>query len=186
MLFANRTPLILVGIGLILIALALVVYLPKVGASSLGPKPGSALSGAVRYSAPQLELVDLHGQRVSLKDYRGQVVLVNNWATWCPPCRAEMPLLEAFYREHAGEGFVLIGVNAGDPPAEVVEFVETNDLSFPMWLDRDGESLRAFRSNALPSSYVIDRRGSVRYAWLGAITESILEESVPPLLYEAD
>jgi thiol-disulfide isomerase/thioredoxin len=178
----NRLPLFFVGVGLILVILALVI----VGATLLSPQQESAVSGAVRFSAPTLELIDLKGNRVSLEDYRDQVVLVNNWATWCPPCRAEMPLLETFFRKYASEGFVLIGVNAGESTTEVAEFVETYDLSFPMWLDRDGLALRAFRSNALPSSYVIDRDGSVCFAWLGAITEKVLEDNVTPLLFEAD
>jgi peroxiredoxin len=178
----NRIPLFLVRVGLILVILALVF----VGVNLLPPQQESAVSGAVRFSAPTLELIDLKGGQVSLENYRGQVVLVNNWATWCPPCRAEMPLLETFFRKYASEGFVLIGVNAGESTTEVVEFVDTYDLSFPMWLDKDGQTLRAFRSNALPSSYVIDRDGSVRFAWLGVITEKVLEDNVTPLIFEAD
>ena len=85
---------------------------------------------AVRRPAPELDLVDLSGQPVSLMGYRGQVVLVNNWATWCPPCRAEMPTLEAYFQAHRGADFTLIAIDSGEPAVEVARFVEEMGLVF--------------------------------------------------------
>ena len=115
---------------------------------------------------------------------RGQVVLVNNWATWCPPCRAEMPELEAYFRAHANEGFLLVGINSGDTQAQVLEFIKEYELTFPMWLDPTGLALHEFKNNALPSSYVIDKSGTVRFVWTGAVSLEALETYVTPLLAE--
>ena len=136
------------------------------------------------YPYPKLELTDLRGVPVSLEDYRGQVVLVNNWATWCPPCRAEMPELETYFRAHQAEGFVLLGINSGETQEQVSEFVQSYDLTFPMWLDPTGKALDVFGTNALPSSFVIDRKGIVRLAWTGGIDAATLEAHVTPLLNE--
>jgi len=124
----------------------------------------------------------LHGQSASLEDYRGQVILVNLWATWCPPCRAEMPVLQAYYESHQKQGFVLIAVNAGDSAADVKTFVDQTGLTFPVWLDPNNAALRAFRTTGLPSSFVINRDGQIRLAWSGAIERKTLEKYVTPLL----
>ncbi len=137
---------------------------------------------ALRFPAPRLELTDLHGQAVSLADYQGQFVLVNNWATWCPPCRAELPVLEAFYQEHRDQGFALIAIEAGDPPELVREFADHYRLTFPVWLDPENQALRGFANNALPSSYLIDPDGQVVLGWSGAVTRAALERYVTPLL----
>jgi cytochrome c biogenesis protein CcmG, thiol:disulfide interchange protein DsbE len=138
----------------------------------------------VNYSAPEIGLVDLSGQPTSLAAYRGKVVLVNNWATWCPPCKVEMPDLEAFYEAHQSQNFELIGIEAGDPTSEVSKFVKQQGLTFPVWLDPDSKALDAFHNNALPSSYVIDKNGTVRLAWSGAISREMLEKYILPILEE--
>jgi len=184
-------PLILIGIGLIVIAVAFVILSPKSGEKAAAETAASApaqipasIPGEVSFPAPELTLADVQGQTVSLADYRGQWVLVNNWATWCPPCRAEMPELNAFYEAHKDEGFVLIGISSGDTQVQIEEFVREFGLSFPMWQDPTSASLRAFRMEYLPSSFVIDPSGTVRLAWTGAINTETLETYVTPLLQQ--
>lgn len=174
--------LLLIGTGLIVVALVS-GFLLLDGKTS----PGSAVANLVvpakvSFTAPELALTDLQGNPVALSDYHGTVVLVNNWATWCPPCRAEMPVLAAYHQEHAVDGFSLIAVDAGESEAEVRNFVESNQLNFPVWLDPQMDAIRAFRNNGLPSSYVINRVGEVVLAWKGAISQEMLEKYVTPLL----
>jgi peroxiredoxin len=144
----------------------------------------SVVPVAVSYPAPELQLENLSGEKVSLDDHLGQVVLVNNWAIWCPPCKAEMPVLQDYYDDHRAEGFRLIGIEAGEPVEEVAAFAKQYGLSFLIWPDPTQAALAAFRNNSLPSSYVIDREGQVRLAWTGAINREMLEAYVTPLLVE--
>jgi len=134
------------------------------------------------YPGPQLALTDPESNPVSLESYRGQVILVNNWATWCPPCITEMPELEAYYTAHVTDGFVVIGIEAGDPADQVASFAKENRLTFPIWLDPQHESMGFFNNWDLPSSYVIDREGIVRYSWMGGVNQATLEQYVTPLL----
>ena len=178
-------PLILIGVGLIAIAVAFVIFTPKAGDTTTATEPGeipASIPGEMNYPAPDLTLTDMQDQRVSLADYRGQWVLVNNWATWCPPCRAEMPELHAYYQAHKDEGFVLIAISSGDTKAQIADFTQEYGLSFPMWQDPTSASLRAFRMDYLPSSFVIDPSGTVRLAWTGAVSLETLEKYVTPLL----
>ncbi|MGQ9832618.1 MAG: TlpA family protein disulfide reductase [Candidatus Villigracilaceae bacterium] len=145
-------------------------------------QPTGPIPVSVNYPAPDLTLDTLQGKDAALKDYLGQVVLVNLWATWCPPCKAEMPTLQAYYQAHKAQGFILIAVNAGDSASEVQMFVDKLGLTFPIWLDPNHAALRAFRTTGLPSSFVIDRDGQVRLAWSGAVERQTLEKYVTPLL----
>jgi peroxiredoxin len=138
----------------------------------------------VNYLAPELALDDITGQPSALKDYEGQIILVNNWATWCPPCKAEMPAFEAFYTRHKDQGFVLIAVEAGEPAEEVAQFVKDYGLTFPVWLDPQTRSIRVFKNYNLPNSYVIDREGMVRFTWTGGISLENLEKYITPLIEE--
>ncbi len=144
----------------------------------------SVVPMAVNYEAPPLALQNINGSAESLEAFRGKVVLLNNWATWCPPCKAEMPSLQQYYQTHKDEGFVLVAVNAGDPKPAVDEFVKNFGLTFHIWLDPNGEALQAFRNGSLPNSYVIDRAGIVRYAWTGEISLAMLEKFITPVLNE--
>jgi len=140
------------------------------------------IPAAVEFPAPTLELENLRGGMETLTDYRGQVVLVNNWATWCPPCKAEMPSLQRFYEAHVEEGFTIIAVNAGDEKSTVEQFAESYGLGFNLWLDPNSASLNAFRNGNLPSSYVMDREGIIRYAWTGEISYEMLEKYITPVI----
>ena len=144
----------------------------------------SVVPMAVDFPAPELALENVRGVTEALEEYRGQVVLVNNWATWCPPCKAEMPSLQKFYQAHEMDGFTIIAINAGDSRVEVDQFAQSYGLTFNLWLDPDGAAIQAFRNGSLPSSYVIDRDGMIRYAWTGEISYEMLEKYVTPLIQE--
>jgi cytochrome c biogenesis protein CcmG/thiol:disulfide interchange protein DsbE len=144
----------------------------------------SAVPLQMDYPAPELELVTLDGVPVSLADFRGSVVLVNLWATWCPPCREEMPTLNAFYEKYKDQNFLLIAINQEEPREVVQPFVEEFGLTFPVWLDEDYLAEDAFKTVHLPSSYVIGRDGRVRLMWIGGISRENLEKSVPEIILE--
>jgi peroxiredoxin len=174
-------PIIPMAAGLLLIGFAFMVMASPRSRSDTASL-SSVVPVAVNIAAPQLSLENINGQTESLADYRDRVVLVNNWATWCPPCKAEMPTLAAYYNEHQSEGFTIIAIEAGDSRDAVSPFVQSYSLEFPIWLDPNGAALRAFGNGTLPNSYVIDRSGTVRYAWTGEINRAMLEKYVTPLL----
>ncbi|HNA54172.1 MAG TPA: TlpA disulfide reductase family protein [Anaerolineales bacterium] len=171
----------LIGTGLIAIGIMFYMLLSQQDVSS---QDFSAVPVKVDYPAPKLDLVDLSGKSVSLDDYLGSVVLVNLWATWCPPCREEMPTLQTFYEKYKEDGFVLLGVDQEETAAVVQPFVEEFGLTFPVWLDLDYLAQREFNTMNLPSSYVIDRSGTVRLMWIGGISKRNLEKYVPDLIAE--
>ena len=174
-------PMLLLGLGFLLISASLILIFRD----TPPPSDLSAVPVKVSYSAPELELSDTAGNPASLAGYRGQVVLVNLWATWCPPCKAEMPALEAFYRKHKDEGFIIVAINDGDPTPDVVQFVQDYGLSFPVWLDpKYVATEQAFKTLNLPSSFVIDRDGMVVLSWVGGINSRNLEKSVTPIITE--
>ncbi len=174
------------GLGLILAGAA--IWFLFSGTAAGDPTQAadfSAIPATVSLEAPAIALRDLEGLQHSLADYRGNVVLVNLWATWCPPCTAEMPNLQHFYELHRDAGFTVIAIEDGDPKASVDAFVSDHRLTFPVWLDPTYEATdRAFKTTNLPSSYVVDRAGRIRLMWFGAISEANLENYVGPLLKE--
>jgi thiol-disulfide isomerase/thioredoxin len=178
--------LVMLGAGLILIGVAASVILFNWGAEHAGSPDitSGIIPVAVNYRAPGISLLDLNGVEQFLSDYEGKVVLVNNWAIWCPPCKAEMPTLQAYYEDHRTDGFTLIAINAGDAPEDVRQFVGEYGLTFPVWLDPKMIALDRFQNDRLPSSYVIDGWGTVRYTWTGPISDEMLEKYVTPLMEE--
>ena len=180
---------IVVGVVLILVGFAL--FLLWSGFRSMSDfttdsDAGSAIPMAVNFPAPQLALQSLEGKNESLADFRQDVLLVNNWATWCPPCKAEMPTLESYYETHAAQGFMIVAIEAGEAQDAVSQFARAHGLKFRVWLDPANVSLAMFKNASLPNSYVIDRSGTVRYAWTGAISRSVLEKYVTPLLTQSN
>jgi len=176
---------IIMGVGLVLIGLAALLMLPgKNNTNTPQSASRSVVPVEVNYPAPELSLQNVSGQNEALADYQGQVVLVNNWATWCPPCKAEIPTLEAYYKTHKADGFVIIGVEAGETQKDVLTFVQEHEMTYPVWFDLNGSALNAFHNESLPSSYVIDRKGVIRLSWVGEISREMLEKYVTPLLTE--
>lgn len=181
----NKVMPITIGVGLIMVGIALFSILQGAGnASAATPVDRSVVPAAVNYPAPLLALENINGRTESLKDFSGQVLLVNNWATWCPPCKAEMPTLEKYYETHSAQGFNIVAIEGGEGKDEVSQFANNFKLKFSVWLDPDGAALNAFKNGNLPNSYVIDRKGTVRYAWTGEISFDMLEKFVTPLIDE--
>ncbi len=172
-------PLALIGLGLIVIGVVVLNGLLNQNATDTQI---TVVPAKVNFPAPKLSLNNLDGELVSLAQYQQEIVLVNNWATWCPPCKEEMPILVDYYKNHLKQGFVLIGIEAGDPADQVEKFVKEYGISFPVLLDPDTKALIAFENESLPSSYVIDRKGNVILAWTGPISRAMLEKYVTPLL----
>ncbi len=171
-------PLVLIGLGLIAIGFVAFSLLTRDNTT----QGISVVPSKVNFSAPDLALNNLDGKKVNISDYRDQIVLINNWATWCPPCKLEMPTLQKYYAAHSQQGFILIGIEAGDTEEDVRSFVTEYKLTFPVLMDPDEKSLSAFHNDSLPSSYVIDHNGNVVLAWTGPINLAMLEKYVTPLL----
>jgi peroxiredoxin len=181
--------LFLSGAGLLIIATVAMILLPRITSTSAQNNVEeidyqSAVPIEVDYPAPELDLVSLDGKAVSLRDFRGQVILVTNWAFWCPPCRAELPALEKYHQAHQSQNFTVIAIEAGDQFEDVDYHVKSFEMTFPVWLDPYEKSLKAFKNFSLPSSSVIDAQGQVRLTWTGPITYEMLEKYVTPLLEE--
>jgi len=176
-------PLLFLGLGLALIAGAVYFILQN----SSPPTDLSAVPVKVNFPAPKLTLTTIQGDSFSLADFRGQVVLVNLWATWCPPCKEEMPALESFYRKHKDGGFTIIAINDGDPTPDVIQFVKDYGLTFPVWLDPTYIATdQAFKTMNLPSSFVINREGTIVLRWVGGINRKTLEKYVAPIIDEQE
>lgn len=177
----------MLGFGLILVGVAAFMLWPRPDVSASGSSSGLSLTVPVEvdYEAPELTLSDLDGVEHSLVDYHGSVVLVNLWATWCPPCKAEMPTLKAYYEAHQADGFTTIAINDGDPTDAVDAFVDEYELPFLVLLDPEYIATeQAFKTRNLPSSFVINREGQIVLRWVGEIDRATLEKYVTPLILE--
>ncbi len=129
-----------------------------------------------RAVAPDFTLQTVDGQTVRLRDLRGKVVLLNFWATWCPPCKAEMPDLEALHRAYGvSQGFTVLGVNMEESAKAVADFAQQRGITFPLLLDTDGRvSNKLFVVRSLPTSMIIDREGFIRDVWTGQISKDAM------------
>ena len=132
------------------IAAALAISLPALAASTGGPAPGFTLGSRA-------------GQDVSLAQYKGQVVMINFWASWCGPCRQEMPLLESIYKKYNKMGFTLLGVNVEPDSQAANEWLKATPVSFPILYDKDSKVSQMFKVSGMPTTVIIDRKGNLRW-----------------------
>jgi len=128
------------------------------------------------FLAPDLTLADLNGQMVILSRLFGKPILLNFWASWCPPCRKEMPDLQAFHKQYQDQVIVL-GINWAEDPETMRAFLERYDITYTNLLDRQGKAFVAYRLTGLPTTFFLDERGVIRGVWLGPLkTEEIAED----------
>src|SRR6185503_11896974 len=144
-----------------LLTLALLLAAGHAAAQHLRPWTGGA--------APALALQDLDGRLHRLEDYRGKVVLINFWATWCEPCREEMPSMNRLRASLAGRPFEVLAVNLAESEARIRRFKEQVPLDFAVLMDRDSATARAWQARVLPISFLIGPDGRIRYSVVGEI-----------------
>lgn len=169
----SSVPLMSLAVVVLLITGFLVYTFAFAGNSGGVVEPGK--------KAPNFELPGLNGETVRLSDYRGQVVLVNFWATWCKPCQIEMPEFQAVYEKYRDNGFTILGVNQAEPPELVRPYVEEGGYSWTFALDEKGKISERYAVYGIPQSYLIDRDGKVVYMWLGIATQDSLESQLAKL-----
>ena len=153
-------------------------------ATTGGAPPPSPREG---FSAPDFTLDLLGGGQVQLSELRGQPVMINLWASWCPPCRAEMPAIEKVYRAYKDRGLVVLGVNTTfqDNEADAAAFVREFGLTFLIPLDRDGSVSKRYQLRGLPSTFFVDRNGIIRSVVVGGpMSEALIQSKVEGLLKE--
>ncbi|RNB83751.1 TlpA family protein disulfide reductase [Brevibacillus nitrificans] len=134
--------------------------------------------------APDFSLMTAEGEAIRLSDLRGKKVIVNLWATWCPPCRAEIPDMQAFYEANKDNGVAILGVNltATETSVEnVAAFVKTYGMTFPVLLDVDKEVGSQFQAISIPTSYIIDSRGVIREKFIGPMDQEKMEKMISSL-----
>ena len=122
---------------------------------------------ADRPTAPELNLRDLDGARHRMSDYRGKVVIVNFWATWCPPCREEMPSMQRAYEQLHREGIEMLAVNVGENEDIVFAFTADYPVEFPLLLDLDSATIQSWPVRGLPTTFVVDTQGRLAYRAIG-------------------
>ena len=145
-----------------------------------------ALARGEREAAPALELPALAGEgTASLSDYRGQVVVLNFWASWCKPCREESPLLQRWHRRLQPQGGTVLGVDVQDIDSDARKFIDEFKLTYPHLRDKEGDDMRAdWGAVSYPETFVLDRQGRVAALIRGPVDEEFMRTGVQPLLEE--
>jgi cytochrome c biogenesis protein CcmG/thiol:disulfide interchange protein DsbE len=169
-------PVPIAVIGVVVALVALLAY----GLANNDPDQDAAGK-----QAPELELPRLSGEGVgSLEDYRGQVVVLNFWASWCEPCREESPLLQRWHERMQRRRGTVLGVDVLDLTGDARDFIEEYGLTYPMLRDGEGETRESFAILGFPETFVIDRQGRIAAVARGPVDDAFMREHVAPLLRE--
>lgn len=175
---------------LILVMIALLaplvrgIAVPERTVTALGADAAALASNV----APSFTLKDLDGQDVSLADFQGQVVVLNFWATWCPPCVREIPRLVRISEQYRDQGLVVLGINTTyqDDPVKVAQFAHDRGISYPVLLDQANEAGRKYPARLMPTTYLIDHTGKIVHTKVGEVDETTLKEQIRTLLQARD
>lgn len=174
-------------IGILLLAAAVIAVL-NLGSetefktsdpeSPTGLKTGRKVDPEQGALAPDFTLFTLEGEQVSLSDFRGQPVLINFWATWCGPCRLEMPAIQARYERYTQDGLVVLAVNFDEPAGDVERFRDEFGLTFPLLLDPGAMVQKLYRNRSYPSSFFVDAQGVIQVQHIGVMTEGQIDDNL--------
>jgi len=176
----NFFTVVILSLGVVWIWMSKVPHSELKDAAKTAPQTG--------FLAPDFSLATPKGEQIKLSDQRGKAVIVNIWASWCLPCREEMPVLQRIYEESASQGLLILAVNATnqDDPEEAIKFSEDLGLSFPILLDIDGSVSSRYRLQSLPTTFFIDPGGKIDEVVLGGpMAEALLRVRVERLLKDA-
>jgi cytochrome c biogenesis protein CcmG/thiol:disulfide interchange protein DsbE len=163
---------------IVVMAVLAVVGLLVFGLASKGSSRLEVGEAAPTEALPRLE----GGGSESLADYRGKWVLVNFWASWCPPCRAETPALEEFQQRHSGPRFTVLGIDTQDLSDDALAFVEKFGVSYPQLRDGKGDAADDYGTTGVPETFLVDPTGKIRLAVPGTVDADYLRDEVEPLL----
>lgn len=188
---STRAPLLIVAGGLLIgLAVGLIVLfgLPATGRTSAGAASGPgtpqviAPAPVVGAPAPEFQLQDLAGKAVSLADAKGHPLLINFWATWCGPCRVEMPAIEARYQANQAKGLMVYAVDADEPKPDVADFAKVFKLSFTVLLDPGAKIQDLYQIRGYPTSFFVDSKGIIKVVHIGAMTEGQLDDNLAKIM----
>jgi peroxiredoxin len=132
--------------------------------------------------APSFTLTTLEGKKRSLHDLQGKAVLLNFWATWCEPCRQEMPAMQTAYEKYQDQGLEIVAVNMAETEIAVSAFAQQYGLTFPIWMDKEREAVQLYGVGGIPSTLFVDASGVIRHKAKGALDLSQLEQYIDPIL----
>lgn len=155
-----------------------------IGALIWGRVPAGVTTGAlppapaIGHPAPDFTLAAMEGESVTLSDLRGQPVVMNFWASWCGPCRSEMPELQRLHDRLADAGVVMLGVNQGETPEVVARYRDEIGVDFPTALDQRTGVSQQYLVNSLPTTFFIDRDGVIQTLFIGPMTDAVLAENL--------
>jgi cytochrome c biogenesis protein CcmG/thiol:disulfide interchange protein DsbE len=173
----KRPPIVLLLLlALTIVTMAVGLWRWWAGRQQVAEQAKPAMTAASQALAPDFTLATPDGATVRLADLRGKVVLLNFWATWCPPCKAEMPDLDVLQRTYGeSQGLVVLGINLQEGAGTVASFVQERNLGFPVLLDTDGSvTSDLYQVRPLPTSFIIDRQGYIRDVWNGQIAREAM------------
>jgi cytochrome c biogenesis protein CcmG/thiol:disulfide interchange protein DsbE len=170
--------------GLTIAALVVVGFLGLLIWGMLNKQPITGLSGVtmVNRAAPGFTLTTFNGNTISLQDLRGKPVVINFWASWCPPCRIEAPLLERTWRAYKDQGLIFIGVNIQDRKVDALNYLREFDITYPNGPDPIGEISIDYGVSGLPVTFFISGKGEVVRRWVGAIEKSVLISAIEEIM----
>ena len=177
----NRSPRYFLAVPFLLL-----LMISLGGCTSQDPATRGRESALIEKPAPNFTLRDLKGNQVSLSDFRGQPVVLNFWATWCSPCRVEIPYLEALYTKYKDQGLVILGMNTETDYMKVKRFAVPR-ISYTVLLD-GGTQAQGYDVSGIPCTYYIDRKGIIRHRSVGFAPggEVLIEEKIKELLADSD
>jgi cytochrome c biogenesis protein CcmG/thiol:disulfide interchange protein DsbE len=182
----SRRTLVLIAIGVpVALLSALLVWATLRAGGQAGGRFVNDELGEVRIDprpAPMFELAALDGSTLSLADYRGKVVMVDFWASWCPPCARETPVLASTYRKYRDSPVEFVGISIWDRGQDAIRFVDTYDVAYPVAIDHDGRVAIDYGVTGIPEKFFIDRDGKLVRRFVGPMDSDTLEATLDSML----